>query len=209
MENAAQLNSIASLEKKRKLQDSQLEMPSAKQVCREKVEGEEFAKGAESEPESTNSNSFHSNSADLFMCSDDEDKTDGKFHESGASDEPSTSSASWAGTSSGDSLYSSENRSSINSSTSEPESSSVSKHQDCPDDQCRQFAEFGCDGHAEIQLYTDKELEDLLYSNGASPGGSFILSSGRWSVGQGAKQEGKQKLTIDKEFEQYFSMLML
>lgn len=141
-------------------------MPLAKQVCREKIEGDESAKGGESEPESSNSNSFHSNSADSFMCGDDEDKNDG-VQEMCTSDEPSTSSASWAGTRVG-----------------EPEPLSMNEHQDRPDEQCgKHVMEFG---HAEIQHYTDKELEELLYSNGVGPGGSgFILSSGRWSVDQG------------------------
>ncbi|XP_047982472.1 protein FAR-RED ELONGATED HYPOCOTYL 1-like [Salvia hispanica] len=197
-----QPTSIASLKKKRKQQDSQPEKHLAKHVCREKVEGDEPARGCESEPESTNSNSFHSNCEDSFMCSDDEDKTDGGFQET-----PATSSASWAGTSSGASPYSSENRSSVNISTREPESLSMNEDQHDQHD-----VGFGWEGHAEIELYTDKELEDLLYSNGAAPGGAFILSSGRWSVDQGARamqEEGKKKLTIDKEFEQFFSMLML
>ncbi|XP_042001576.1 uncharacterized protein LOC121750956 isoform X1 [Salvia splendens] len=201
----AQPTSIASLKKKRKQQDSQPEKHLAKHVCREKVEGDEPAKGCESEPESTNSNSFHSNCEDSFMCSDDE--TDGGFQETCTSDEPTTSSASWAGTSSGDSPYSSENIS-----TSEPESLSMNEDQHDQHD-----VGFRWEGHAEIELYTDKELEDLLYSNGAAPGGTFILSSGRWSVDQvcccsGARamqEEGKKKLTIDNEFEQFFSMLML
>ncbi|KAL1546328.1 protein FAR-RED ELONGATED HYPOCOTYL 1-like [Salvia divinorum] len=188
-------------------------MHLAKQVCREKVEGNESARGCKSEPESTNSNSFHSNCADSFMCSDDEDKTDGGFQETPTSDDLSTSSASWAGTSSGASPYSSENRSSVNPSTHEPESLSMNEDQDFPSDQCgKHDVGFGWDGHTEIELYTDKELEELLYSNEAAPSGSFILSSGRWSVDQGARakqEEGEKRMTIDKEFEQYFSMLML
>ncbi|KAH6824827.1 hypothetical protein C2S53_010902 [Perilla frutescens var. hirtella] len=229
-----ELTSIAYLDKKRKVQDEQLEMPFPKQVCRDqhpdrgpsmesgkepmKVECDEFAKGGESEPESTNSNSFHGNS-DCFMCADDEAKTDPDCPETQTSDEPSTSSASWASTSSGTGLYSSENRSSIDPSTSEPDSLSVSEGHDCPDQQDgMHVGESGCDadlgfsvyGHAKIEHYTDKELEDLLYSNGVPPGSSYILSSGR-SVNQGAEaqQEVKKKLTIDKEFEQYFSTLML
>ncbi|XP_042046448.1 uncharacterized protein LOC121792534 [Salvia splendens] len=90
-----------------------------------------------------------------------------------------------------------------------PESLSMNMNEDQHD---QHDVGFGWEGHAEIELYTDKELEDLLYSNGAAPGGTFILSSGRWSVDQGARamqEEGKKKLKIDKEFEQFFSMLML
>lgn len=55
---------------------------------------------------------------------------------------------------------------------------------------------------------TEQELEEVLYSNGVIPS-SFVLSSGRWKVGQQGSEEGKKKLTIDKEFEQYFGSLML
>ncbi|OWM81801.1 hypothetical protein CDL15_Pgr007839 [Punica granatum] len=53
----------------------------------------------------------------------------------------------------------------------------------------------------------DNRTEDVLYSSGMNPN-SYVLSSGRWIV----EQEGQattRKPTIDKEFEQYFSMLML
>ncbi|KAL8238368.1 hypothetical protein R6Q59_019449 [Mikania micrantha] len=50
-------------------------------------------------------------------------------------------------------------------------------------------------------------MEDLFCSNGVLSNNS-VLSSGRWNVNQDAEQ-GTEKLTIDKEFEQYFSMLML
>ncbi|CAH9100935.1 unnamed protein product [Cuscuta epithymum] len=49
------------------------------------------------------------------------------------------------------------------------------------------------------------EHDDALFSHDASPN-NFVLSSGRWEVGQ---QESEEKLTIDKEFEQYFGRLML
>lgn len=225
----AELTSIAYLEKKRKLQDEQLEIPFPKQLCRgpswdsskepNKIGSDEFGKGGESDPESTNSNSFHSNS-DSFMSIDDEAKTDPDCPETRTSEEPSTSSASWAGTSSGTSLYTSETQPSVSTSTSEPESLSTNELHDCPEHQHgRHDMEFGSNvdlgfseyGRAEITNYTEKELGDLLYSNGVGPGDSYILSSGRWSVNQDAdaQQEGKKKMTIDKEFEQYFSMLML
>ncbi|CDP06595.1 unnamed protein product [Coffea canephora] len=60
---------------------------------------------------------------------------------------------------------------------------------------------------ASFEGYTDKELEEMLYSNGATPN-NYVLSSERWTLNQDT-QQGAKKLTIDKEFEQYFSMLML
>ncbi|KVH94837.1 protein FAR-RED ELONGATED HYPOCOTYL 1-like [Cynara cardunculus var. scolymus] len=52
-----------------------------------------------------------------------------------------------------------------------------------------------------------KPLDDLFCSDGVIPD-NFVLSSGRWNVNQDTEQ-GTEKMTIDKEFEQYFSMLML
>lgn len=53
----------------------------------------------------------------------------------------------------------------------------------------------------------DEPLEDLFCSNGVISD-NFVLSSGRWNLNQDTEQ-GPEKMTIDKEFEQYFSMLML
>ncbi|XP_015896979.3 protein FAR-RED ELONGATED HYPOCOTYL 1 [Ziziphus jujuba] len=61
--------------------------------------------------------------------------------------------------------------------------------------------------YEDIEQCTDKELGDLLYSNRLNPN-TYVLSSGRWSVNQDT-QSGARKPTIDQEFEQYFSMLML
>ncbi|KAJ4849172.1 hypothetical protein Tsubulata_028915 [Turnera subulata] len=59
-----------------------------------------------------------------------------------------------------------------------------------------------------IDPCVDKEFQDILYPNGANPN-VYVLSSGRWSVGQDGTQEVTRKPTIDQEFEEYFSMLML
>ncbi|KAK7395268.1 hypothetical protein VNO78_15819 [Psophocarpus tetragonolobus] len=53
----------------------------------------------------------------------------------------------------------------------------------------------------------DKELEDFLFSTGVNPN-VYVLSSGRWNVNQEA-QSNSRPPTIDQEFEEYFSMLML
>ncbi|KAL9264271.1 hypothetical protein AKJ16_DCAP14661 [Drosera capensis] len=63
----------------------------------------------------------------------------------------------------------------------------------------------GCD-HAGNQL-VDDELEDFLYSSGLNPN-MYMLSSHIWNTDEEA-QSGKPKPTIDQEFEQYFSSLML
>ncbi|XP_020206925.1 protein FAR-RED ELONGATED HYPOCOTYL 1 isoform X2 [Cajanus cajan] len=53
----------------------------------------------------------------------------------------------------------------------------------------------------------DKEFEDFLFSSGVNPN-MCVLSSGRWNVNQEAQSSSRQP-TIDQEFEEYFSMLML
>ncbi|XP_022742854.1 protein FAR-RED ELONGATED HYPOCOTYL 1-like [Durio zibethinus] len=62
-------------------------------------------------------------------------------------------------------------------------------------------------GNYAIEQYQDKEIEEILNCDGANPN-VYVLSSGRWSVNQEAPQTTR-KPTIDQEFEQYFSMLML
>lgn len=54
------------------------------------------------------------------------------------------------------------------------------------------------DENDNIETCIDKDL----------PPNTYVLSSGRWSVNQETQPTAK-KLTIDKEFEQYFSMLMM
>ncbi|KAL5549877.1 hypothetical protein UlMin_000053 [Ulmus minor] len=58
-----------------------------------------------------------------------------------------------------------------------------------------------------MENYTNEELSDVLSANGVNPN-VYVLSSGRWTVNQEAASESR-KPTIDQEFEQYFSMLML
>ncbi|OIW01238.1 hypothetical protein TanjilG_10399 [Lupinus angustifolius] len=53
----------------------------------------------------------------------------------------------------------------------------------------------------------DKECEDFLYSNKVNPH-AYVLSSGQWNVDKEA-QSSTRPPTIDLEFEQYFSTLML
>ncbi|EXC14787.1 hypothetical protein L484_009441 [Morus notabilis] len=65
-------------------------------------------------------------------------------------------------------------------------------------------SEYGADN---LEQWTDKELEDILYANGLNPN-EYVISSGRRTVNQ-EDQSGSRKPTIDQEFEQYFSMLML
>lgn len=57
-----------------------------------------------------------------------------------------------------------------------------------------------------VEQCKEKEIEEMLLSNGMPA--NYVLSSGKWSFNQENQGETK-KLTIDKEFEEYFSMLML
>ncbi|KAL0344524.1 UNVERIFIED_CONTAM: protein FAR-RED ELONGATED HYPOCOTYL 1 [Sesamum radiatum] len=177
-----------------------------------KLQSNNFARGGASDTESAkDSNSFNCNE-DSIMSTDYESKTETEYPEtSAASCERTSSSVSWMDSTSEISLYSSHSTSLTKSSCSEPESLSVTEQLDRADSQYGlgpasnyDFSEYGNEG---IEQCTEKELENLLYSNGVAPG-NYVLSSGRWSVNQDTQQEGK-KLTIDKEFEQYFAMLML
>ncbi|KAJ1394423.1 hypothetical protein SESBI_34224 [Sesbania bispinosa] len=67
------------------------------------------------------------------------------------------------------------------------------------------YSEYAKDSIEEESV--DTEFEDILYSKGENPK-TYVLSSGRWNVNQEA-QSSTRPPTIDQEFEQYFSMLML
>ncbi|OMO97254.1 hypothetical protein COLO4_14776 [Corchorus olitorius] len=62
-------------------------------------------------------------------------------------------------------------------------------------------------GNYTIEQYQEKEIEEILNSNGANQN-VYVLSSGRWSVNQEAPKTTRRP-TIDQEFEQYFATLML
>ncbi|CAH8379585.1 unnamed protein product [Eruca vesicaria subsp. sativa] len=52
-------------------------------------------------------------------------------------------------------------------------------------------------------------VEELIGSEDSNPEGSYTLSSARWSVSNQDSEEATKKPTIDKEFEEYFSTLMM
>ncbi|CAN7019976.1 unnamed protein product [Brassica oleracea var. botrytis] len=73
-------------------------------------------------------------------------------------------------------------------------------------------------GTQNLEDFSDKDIENILYlddeeeedeANGCSNAAKYVLSSGRWTVDQDSTQDGTKKPTIDQEFEQYFSTLML
>ncbi|CAF2094919.1 hypothetical protein HID58_017454 [Brassica napus] len=76
-------------------------------------------------------------------------------------------------------------------------------------------------GGENLEDFSDKDIENIIYldeeeeevgeeeAKGCSNTAKFVLSSGRWTVDQDSTQHGTKKPTIDQEFEQYFSTLML
>ncbi|KAK4419053.1 protein FAR-RED ELONGATED HYPOCOTYL 1 [Sesamum alatum] len=183
-----------------------------------------LARGGESDQESAkDSCSFHGD-VDSIMSPCDDAKTHLSYSETHASVQPCTSSARWGGTSFESGTYSLESRSITKPSSCKSESLSICEeleylHHDYAalpseyyEDHLIEFgshADCSCSEYRNdgIEHHSNKDLDDLLYLNGVAPN-NYVLSSGRWSVTQDT-QPGTRKLTIDKEFEQYFSMLML
>ncbi|VVB02537.1 unnamed protein product [Arabis nemorensis] len=73
-------------------------------------------------------------------------------------------------------------------------------------------------GTQNLEEFSEKDIENILYldekdeeeeANGCSNGANYVLSSGRWTVNQDSTEHDTKKPTIDQEFEQYFSTLML
>ncbi|KAF8105082.1 hypothetical protein N665_0163s0052 [Sinapis alba] len=54
-----------------------------------------------------------------------------------------------------------------------------------------------------------EDLQELIVCQDSNLEGSYTLSSARWSVSNQESEEATKKPTIDKEFEEYFSTLMM
>ncbi|ESQ40137.1 hypothetical protein EUTSA_v10015459mg [Eutrema salsugineum] len=54
-----------------------------------------------------------------------------------------------------------------------------------------------------------EDLQELLHSQDSNLKGSYTLSSAKWSVSNQDSEEATTKPTIDQEFEEYFSTLMM
>lgn len=158
-----------------------------------------LARGYEMDTESAKDSNSFTRDSDSIMSISGEAKIDLRSPKACSLDQPSTSSVSWD--SFKNSLYSLESRSLTKSSSSKAESSNYSMEHECPHHnfglnpslnfeenllelgshvECS-CSEYGING---IGHYTDKEFEDMLYSNGVAPR-SYVLSSGRWTVNQG------------------------
>lgn len=76
-----------------------------------------------------------------------------------------------------------------------------------PEERLQVYAEYVKDSSDDQSI--DKEFEDFLFSNGVNPD-KYVLSSGRLLLNEEAESSTKPPPpTIDQEFEEYFSALML
>lgn len=247
--------SLACLNKKRKLRAEQLGMPLPKHMCADQIFVTRHSSLVNNQDNEFETESGKGSNGFIDCVMSGEAKVDLEFLKAcpSSSNCPSASSANLGSSWSKDALYSLESRSMTKSDSHRTERT----HKECDfvdqnfgwrhslnyEDHLLDFeshVECSCSecGNENIETCTDKELEDMLYSNGITPD-NFVLSSGRWEVGQGIlicslktlitslpqlsemnrnlisfllnadTQEGAKKLTIDKEFEQYFGMLML
>ncbi|XAR68934.1 hypothetical protein NMG60_11000349 [Bertholletia excelsa] len=231
--------SIICLNKKRKFQAEQAGLPLPKHKCWERSDNPIFDSPTdenlriqdfnisiiksktiggtiedELELESGKDSNSFTEDTDSVNSLSGEAKIQSEYPKTYQFDRSSTSSVNWCNGSFKNSLYSLESRSLAKSSADR----SQLPHNDFGLPTClnvdENLLEFGIseDCHSlehenEIIEHMEKELEDALYSNGPPPS-NFVLSSGRWSVNQ-ETPPNTNTLTIDKEFEQYFSMLML
>ncbi|GMY14508.1 protein FAR-RED ELONGATED HYPOCOTYL 1 isoform X1 [Fagus crenata] len=227
--NKALKNGIVDLNKKRKLHAEQLGLPTPKHKCWDRSfaseavtvfdkspEAESFCthiingktEGAtmvddESEPESAKGSNSFGGDSDSAMSTYDEAKLQPEYTKPYLFNMPSTSSD-----------YTHYSLGSSKDTLASLSGGHPPTHRDglqASEEEHREFGnhvDYNCLEYGEsIEQCTDKELEDILYSNGVNPN-TYVLSSGRWEVNQDA-QSGTRKPTIDQEFEQYFSMLML
>lgn len=191
---------IVDLGKKRKLIDEQLSSPIRKLNFREGSPGSEQSSNFSGEPVASDilqalhqdsemdSNSFLDESEGAPSANSKRD-----ISEVYASDESSTSSESCSSNyTHRESLHSVVHRGSKKVDNGETKSPIID--------------EFGYEAELKELLETDPE-DLMLYSNGLSSD-MFVLSSGRWKIKPDAQAEAR-KPTIDQEFEEYFSSLML
>lgn len=70
-----------------------------------------------------------------------------------------------------------------------------------------EYDEYGCLDYEDDSIQQYKQLK-LLYTSSAKAENLFLSSEG-WDVNNQENQPAAEKLTIDKEFEEYFSNLMI
>lgn len=184
------------------------------QIVKEETNGETIDDG--SEPDSAKDSNSLAGYSDSVISVYGEAKFEPECEKTCPYNYPYSSSVNWGGNSSRDDLYSLKSTRMTPDVRKDKMTFFSGEHNPLVSQNLEeQLLEFGndidfmCseyrDGMAEHS--TDKELADMPYSSGMKPN-NYVLSSGRWSVNQDA-QIGTRKPTIDQEFEQYFSMLML
>lgn len=198
--------SIAYLNKKRKPQAELLDTPLPKHVCwgqnefssdltiePKKASSSIFAREVESIPESVSNSYSFPDDVDSSMSSYDDTKTSLSYPKTHASVGSSTSTNSWDDTSSQIDLYSIESRTKTKESSKKSESTSISDYgmllSEIYEDQLLEYGSHGDCSFSEykfngVENCGNTDLEDLLNSNGIDAS-NYVLSSGRWPVGQG------------------------
>ncbi|KAI8556653.1 hypothetical protein RHMOL_Rhmol05G0270800 [Rhododendron molle] len=191
------------------------ENPRVDEVDAHIIKGKIIVVAKDDEPEivsGKDSNSYGGDSGSAMSSA--EAKMQLEYPKMLLSDMPSTSSVNWASSSFKNSLYSLDSRIVSKSGADRVQSpysgDNSLPHNDFGLNSCQDFdehvLEFGCqidyscleDENDDSETCTDKEPRSSNY----------VLSSGRWSINR-ETQPTAEKLTIDKEFEQYFSMLMM
>lgn len=193
------------LNKKRKLQAELLDLPLPKHKCwgrsfsspivcpvDEDLHGEIL--DDESELDSaTDSNRFAGDSNSVISVNV-EAKSEPEYEKACPYNHRYSSSAHWGGNSSRDNLYSLKSSAMMKPDVSKDKLTFVAREHNAQlsqnlEEQLLEFENnfdfmFSGYGDETIQHSTDKEPEDMPYSNGLKPN-NYVLSSGRWSVNQG------------------------
>ncbi|XP_075497806.1 uncharacterized protein LOC142535149 [Primulina tabacum] len=182
MSSPTEINRVDFLYKKRKMQAEPVGVPRPKHVRWSQVlEYIDPSSDPIVDPKKMGGEYIRYSNLDSTMLTCNEDKTDPGYSKTRASNEP------------GSAFSGSIEYRSVTKPTSS-ESVTLSDHE-------AELLGFGSLSELGYPDYADyKELEYLLLSSGIDPS-DYILSSG--------DRDGGKKLTIDEEFEECFSMLML
>lgn len=199
------------------------EIPEREDFCivlsKGKIHGEEG--DDESELDSGNGSNSIAGDADSNMSVYGEYKND-LLWKTFSGDDPSTPSVTWGGDFHKSSLYSLDSRSVTKSSAAKDKSPFKDGERYSPPHDIGLLAplnyeqlleyesnvHYACSDYEDDSIGEDNDLQDLLYTSSGNAN-NFVLSSGRWDVNNQETQPATEKLTIDKEFELYFSTLML
>ncbi|KAK9920642.1 hypothetical protein M0R45_029191 [Rubus argutus] len=184
-------------------------------VIKGKIKG--VALNDQSEPGSGNdSNSFAGDNCDSAMSVYSEAELKRAYEKTCLYDRPSSSSVNSDVNSFKDTNNSLDGMAVVEANYSAEEPKFVSGVHQPPQHLEEQLQDFGdeanyiCSEYGDhfIEECTDKEVEAIIYASSLNPN-TYVLSSGRWTINQEAQSGSSRNPTIDQEFEQYFSTLML